>query len=338
MIRKILIVGPAWVGDMVMAQSLFKLLKQRYPQVVIDVLAPAWSLPLLERMPEVSQGIVMPLGHGQLGLGVRYRLGKSLRQAAYDQAIVLPNSFKSALIPYWANIPIRSGWRGEMRFGVLNDLYHLDEKRYPLMIERFMALAMPNNTLSSIKNYPHPELYSSAETQDAVLKKHQLMRTTRPVLALCPGAEFGPAKRWPEAYYATVANAKLAEGWDVWILGSPKDSVVAEHIMQQTQQKCVNFTGKTNLVEAVDLLSLAAVVVTNDSGLMHIAAAVNRPIVAIYGPTSTSFTPPLSSQAKVLQLSLDCQPCFQRECPLKHHRCMRDLPPTLVLKAIDEFA
>jgi heptosyltransferase-2 len=334
---KILIVGPAWVGDMVMAQSLFKLIKQHQPQTRIDVLAPAWSLPLLTRMPEVTEGIVMPLGHGQLDLVTRYRIGKQLRSAAYTQAIVLPNSFKSALIPFFANIPKRTGWRGEMRWLVLNDLRHLDEKRYPLMIERFMALGLlPGGTLD--KKFPLPELYFSTETQTAALTRHQLQQSAKPILALCPGAEFGPAKRWPEEYFANVAREKLAAGWEVWLLGSAKDNVVAETIMQLTDQKCINLAGRTNLVETVDLLALATIVVSNDSGLMHIAAAVNKPLVAIYGPTSPGFTPPLHTYAKVLQLSLSCQPCFQRECPLLHQRCMRDLQPEQVLHAMSEFA
>lgn len=337
MTNKILIVGPSWVGDMVMAQSLFKLIKQRHPQVIIDVLAPAWSLPLLQRMPEISSGIAMPLGHGQLGLRERYRLGKSLREHHYDQAIVLPNSFKSALIPYWANIKKRTGWRGEMRWLVLNDLRHLDKKRYPLLIERYMALGLSKEEALPEK-YPLPELYSSAETQNAVMTKYGVTRSARPVLAICPGAEFGPAKRWPEEYYASVANAKLQAGWDVWILGSPKDVPVADKIMQLTEGKCVSFTGCTNLVEAVDLLSLATHVISNDSGLMHIAAAVSKPMVAVYGPTSTLFTPPLRDTSKVLQLKLDCQPCFQRECPLKHNQCMRDLHPEQVLKTLSELA
>jgi heptosyltransferase-2 len=340
MTDKILIAGPAWVGDMVMAQSLFKLLKQRRPMATIDVLAPAWSLPLLERMPEISTGIVMPLGHGKLGLGERYRLGKKLREQHYDQAILLPNSLKSAFVPWWAGIPLRTGWRGEMRWIVLNDLRHLDKKRYPLMIERFMALGIDaKESLPAIDQFL-PALQSSAEMQAAVLKKYQLT-SARPILAICPGAEFGPAKRWPEEHYAALANAKLADNWDVWILGSPKDQETAAKIMELTQQRCINLTGRTQLVEAVDLLSLATVVVSNDSGLMHIAAAVNKPLVAIYGPTSTTFTPPLHAKAKVLQLSLDCQPCFQRTCPLKDpskfQSCMRDLHPSQVLSVMGEL-
>lgn len=336
MSNKILIVGPAWVGDMVMAQSLFKLLKSQQPQIQIDVLAPAWSLPLLARMPEVSSAIVMPLGHGQLELGQRRRLGKSLRAAQYGQAIVLPNSFKSALVPFFANIPKRTGWLGEMRYFVLNDARRLDKKKYPLMIEQFMALGLsPNAEIP--KPYPLPALIISRDSQAQALQTYQLNFPERPVLALCPGAEFGPAKRWPENYYADVANQKLNEGWDVWIFGSAKDKPVADIIMSLTQNRCVNFTGKTRLEEAVDLIALVTLVVTNDSGLMHIAAALHKPLIAVYGPTSAGFTPPLNQQATVLSLQLECQPCFQRECPLKHHRCMQELKPQRVLEAFGQW-
>jgi heptosyltransferase II len=334
--HKILIIGPAWVGDMVMAQTLFKVLKINYPDAQIDVLAPAWSLPLLARMPQVAKGIAMPVGHGQLELKQRYILAKSLRSEAYDQAIVLPNSFKSALIPYWAKIPLRTGWRGEMRYILLNDMRILDKHKYPLMIDRFIALAAAPNT-ALMGNYPLPELFFSSETQNVALQKHNVSMTKR-VLAICPGAEFGPSKRWPEQYYAEVAAVKLADGWDVWILGSPKDSVVAANIMQLTQGQCIDLTGRTSLVEAIDLLSLATAVITNDSGLMHIAAAVNKPLVAVYGSTSTTFTPPLHKLAKVVQLDLECQPCFQRECPLKHHNCMQELRPHQVLQALSGFS
>lgn len=334
--KKILIVGPAWVGDMVMAQSLFKLLKSNDPQVEIDVLAPAWSAPLLARMPEVASFVVMPLGHGQLGLRERFQLGKSLGNKRYDQAILLPNSFKSALVPFFAAIPKRTGWIGECRYFVLNDARRLDEKRYPLMIERFMALGLePDAALPAV--YPVPELLISRATQEKTLANYQLSFPVKPVLALCPGAEFGPAKRWPEEYYVEVANQKLNEGWDVWLFGSPKDMPVAETIMSLTQQRCVNFTGKTRLEEAVDLLALATAVVSNDSGLMHIAAALQKPLVAVYGPTSAGFTPPLNQDAKVLTLKIECQPCFQRECPLKHHRCMKELTPRSVIETLSQM-
>ncbi len=331
--NKILIVGPAWVGDMVMAQCLFKLLKQRHPDVIIDVLAPKWSLPLLARMPEVSEAIVMPIGHGKLGLLERYRIGKSLREKKYQQAIVLPNSFKSALIPWWARIPVRTGWRRELRYGLLNDIRVLDKTRYPLMIEQFMALGIARDE-ELPSEYPSPTLMISATRQEQALAKYGLTHHTQPILAICPGAEFGPAKRWPEENYAAVAAEKLAAGWQVWIFGSPKDQPIAEKIMELTQHRCVNLAGKTQLEEAVDLLARATCVVSNDSGLMHIAAALQKPLIAVYGPTTAKFTPPLHNQAKLLTLELPCQPCFKRTCPLQHHRCMRELTPEKVLDAM----
>lgn len=325
------------MGDMVMAQCLFKVLKQRHPGAVLDVLAPAWSLPLLDRMPEVAQSFIMPIGHGTLALRERYQIAKMLRAHHYDQAILLPNSFKSALIPWLAGIPIRTGWRGEMRYLVLNDVRVLDEKRYPLMIERFMALGLPPN-VPLPKDYPLPELSISTKSQQAALLQHGLTSSDQPTLALCPGAEFGPAKQWPEPYYAEVAKEKLDAGWAVWLFGSTKDQATAEKIMQMTDQRCVNLTGKTRLEEAVDLLSLVTGVVSNDSGLMHIAAALRKPLVALYGPTSATFTPPLHQQAEVVTLSLECQPCFQRICPLQHHRCMRELMPEKVLQMMAGWA
>lgn len=334
--RRILIVGPAWVGDMVMAQCLFKIIKQRYPESVIDVLAPAWSLPLLSRMSEVAEAIIMPIGHGEIALSKRYQIAKTIKKRNYQQSIVLPNSFKSALIPWFAGIPLRTGWRGEMRYVLLNDIRKLDEKRYPLMIERFMALGLPESqALPAV--YPLPELTISAESQQAAIKQHQLS-VSKPILALCPGAEFGPAKRWPEEYYAQIANEKLQAEWDVWLFGSQKDQIVAEKIMQLTHQRCVNLTGKTKLEEAIDLLSLANGVISNDSGLMHIAAALRKPLIAVYGPTTASFTPPLHDTAKIVSLSLPCQPCFKRTCPLEHHRCMKELMPEKILSSMAEWS
>lgn len=331
--KRILIVGPAWIGDMVMAQSLFKVLKQQQPEAVIDVLAPAWTFSILSRMPEVNQAVAMPVGHGELKLAARYQLAKKLRQQGYDQAIVLPNSFKAALIPWLARIPKRTGWRGEFRYGLLNDIRVLDKERYGLMIEQFMALGLPDGApLPSV--YPYPALRISADSQSAVLAKFKPHYRGRPILGISPGAAFGPSKRWPETYFAEVAKQKIAEGWDVWLFGSEGDHAIIETIMNATDRQCDSFAGKTELAETIDLVSLTSGVVTNDSGLMHIAAALNKPLIAIYGSTSPAFTPPLSTEANILKLNLECQPCFARECPLKHHRCMRDLLPTQVLAAM----
>jgi len=331
----ILIVGPSWVGDMVMAQTLFVCLKQRHPDCQIDVLAPEWSRPILERMPEVRQALSFPVGHGVLDMATRRTIAASLR-GQYQQAILLPNSLKSALVPFFAGIPKRTGWRGEMRFGLLNDMRKLDKQRYPLMIERFMALAFePGAELS--QPYPKPSLRIVEETRDAALARFGLS-LDRPVLALCPGAEFGESKRWPAEHFAKVAEVKIREGWQVWLFGSKNDHAVGEEILQQLipglREEALNLAGDTSLAEAIDLLSCAEAVVSNDSGLMHVAAALGRPLVSVYGSTSPAFTPPLSEQVEVVRLGLDCSPCFERTCRFGHNNCMRELKPRSVIEAL----
>lgn len=331
--NNVLIVGPAWVGDMVMAQTLFKLLIEREPELVIDVLAPASTLPLLSRMPEVRKSILAPFKHGEFNWRGRYDLARSLREEKYQQAIILTNSFKSALVPFWARIPRRTSWLGEMRFGLLNDPRYLDKVKQPLMIQRFAALGLPKDA-SLPATLPFPALQISKESVAQALAKVGMAFPQKPVLALCPGAEFGPAKRWPASYYAKVAQAKLAEGWDVWLFGGPKDRPVAAEIQAAAGQACRDLTGQTSLTEAVDLLSLAHAVVSNDSGLMHVAAALKRPLVVIYGSSDPRFTPPLSQQVEILSLNLACSPCFKRECPLGHLQCLRDLSADRVLQAM----
>ncbi|HAJ86849.1 MAG TPA: lipopolysaccharide heptosyltransferase II [Pseudomonas sp.] len=334
----ILIIGPSWVGDMVMAQTLFVCLKQRHPGCQIDVLAPEWSRPILERMPEVRQALSFPLGHGVLDMATRRKVAQGLR-GQYDQAILLPNSLKSALVPFFAGIAKRTGWRGEMRFGLLNDIRKLDKQRYPLMIERFMALAFePGAELP--KPYPHPALRIDAGTRDAALARFELS-LDRPVLALCPGAEFGESKRWPAEHFARVAEAKIREGWQVWLFGSKNDHVVGEDIRERLipglREEALNLAGETSLAEAIDLLACAEAVVSNDSGLMHVSAALGRPLAAIYGSTSPAFTPPLSERVEVVRLGLDCSPCFERTCRFGHNNCMRELKPRAVIEALDRL-
>lgn len=334
--EKILIVGPSWVGDMVMSQVLYIYLRQCRPGVLIDVLAPAWSGPILARMPQVNRAWSMPLGHGELGLGRRRRLGKELRAERYDQAILLPNSLKSALVPFFARIPRRTGWRGEMRYGLLNDLRVLDNMALPLMVQRFVALAMDPGMAVPVQ-LPEPRLVVDPRAAEQCRSKVGLL-TGLPILALCPGAEFGAAKRWPSEYYAELARDYLAEGWQVALYGSTNDHEVCAQIRRGSgeHQHCHNLAGRTSLAEAVDLLSLSAAVVSNDSGLMHIAAALQRPMVAIYGSSDPGFTPPLSETARVERLGLDCSPCFKRECPLGHLNCLNELPPARILAAMEE--
>lgn len=333
--KKILVVGPSWVGDMVMAQSLFMVLKQNDPQCQVDVLAPEWSFSLLERMPEVTQAIAMPLGHGRFALHKRIGLGKSLRTAMYQQAILLPNSWKSAIIPFFANIPLRTGYVGEFRWGLLNDVRKLDKTLLTMTVQRFTALAKSVNEGDSIE-YSIPKLVINKENQESVSKQFNLQITDK-ILALCPGAEFGSAKRWPVEYYANIAREKIQQGWQVWLFGSEKDKAVAGLINTATKHLCKDFSGQTTMAEAVDLMSLANTVVSNDSGLMHVAAALDKKIIAIYGSSDPNFTPPLNSKAKVLTLNLPCSPCFKRECPLGHNNCLKGIRPDQVLQSIAEL-
>lgn len=325
---KILVVGPSWVGDMVMSQVLYRSLLQSRPGVVIDVLTPAWSGPLLQRMPEVRRSITMPLHHGELGLARRWRLGRALRDEQYEQAIVLPNSLKSALTPWFARIPRRTGWRGELRYGLVNDLRVLDKMLLPQMVQRFVALGLSLGAVLPA-DLPEPHLAVNAQAAEDTGRRFGL-DSELPVLALCPGAEFGEAKRWPPEYYADIARDYLSGGWQVVLYGSVRDREVCGRIHHDSGAvaHCHDLAGRTTLAEVVDLLSLSAAVVSNDSGLMHIAAALHRPLLVVYGPTSPVFTPPLSAAASHIEVGIDCAPCFARNCPLGHHRCMRDISPS----------
>ena len=332
--QKTLIIGPSWVGDMIMAQSLFIKLKQQNPQGLIDVMAPAWSEPMLAAMPEINQSIVMPIGHGEAGLKKRYQLGKSLRDNHYDRAIIMPNSFKSALIPFWAKIPERIGFKGEMRFGLINKMHILDKSVLTMTVQRYVALAEEPNS-RRVPSYPKPALTIHQADQSATLEALKL-NTDKTILALCPGAEYGPAKCWPAEYYADVANRAIEQGWEVWILGSEKDQATAEQIQNiVNNDSCISLTGKTSLHQVMVLLSLANHVISNDSGLMHVAAAVGTPVIAVYGSSDPSFTPPLSYNSQIAYLNLECSPCFKRECPLGHLDCLRKLTPDSVWDLLD---
>jgi len=347
--HKILVVGPSWVGDMVMAQSLFITLKNNRPDCQIDVLAPAWTLSLLERMPEVNKAIVMPLPRGKFGLMERIKLGLSLRSENYDQAILLPNSWKSAIPPFFANIPVRTGYIGECRWGLLNDARKLDKNRLTMTAQRFVALGLPVDAPMPIE-CPKPALTISNDKQQRVIDKFKLTSSVAApapgslaaytpsmaikILALCPGAEYGPAKRWPIEYYAEVAKHKLDQGWQVWLFGSEKDKADAAQINKAALGLCTDFTGRTSLAEAVDLMSLANTVVSNDSGLMHVAAALDKKVIAIYGSSDPGFTPPLNNKAEIISLNLECAPCFKRDCPLGHSHCLTGITPERVLESI----
>lgn len=327
---------------MVMSQSLYQQLKTEHPDAELHVMAPSWCLPLLARMPEVDRPVLMPVGHGQFALKSRWHLGRQLRQESYDWAIILPNSWKSALIPWFAGIPRRTGWTGESRYGLLNDL-RPNKKSFPMMVQRYVALGLSKSqtqTPEQLPDYSYPALTIDQNNQQLALQKLALT-SARPVLSLCPGAEFGPAKRWPDRYYAEIAARWITEKQgQIWIFGSQKDIPVANAIREQlpveAQSDCAILAGQTSIPEAIDLMALSQLVLCNDSGLMHIAAALNVPLVAVYGSTSTLYTPPLSKQVALVHTDINCRPCFKRECPLGHLKCLNELYPAQVWQAIEQ--
>lgn len=333
---KVLIVAPSWIGDTIMAQPLFARLRARFPGAQIDALAPAWVAPVLARMPEISDVIDSPFAHGQLSLKSRWRLARQLAARGYARAYVLPNSLKSALVPFLAGIPVRVGFTGEARVGLVNVRHTLDKAALPLMVERFAQLATePGGALS--RPVAFPLLSSEPSRQQAVLAAFDLgaERGGR-LIVCCPGAEYGEAKRWPAPHFAELVQRFAAEGDRVCLLGSPKDALVADEIVALSGGQAVSLCGRTSLGQAVDLLAAADLVVCNDSGLMHVAAAVNTPLVALYGSSSPGFTPPLSDQATVLSLGLTCSPCFKRSCPLGHLDCLNKLLPDQVFAACQQ--
>ena len=320
-----LVVAPAWVGDMVMAHAVVPGLATRG---AVHFLAPNATAALATRMEGVASVQRIGTTHGTLGLRERLRVGYRLRELRCDQAIVLPSSFKSALTPLFAGIPRRTGWRGEFRYGVLNDVRQLDRVRWPRLVDRFAALADVAPTT--------PRLSADPAARQRLLAKHRL-RTEGPIVALCPGAAYGPAKRWPVEHFAALARRCTNAGAEVWIVGSAKETSIGEAICASQGadgSTVVNLAGRTSLLEVVDLLSAASVVVSNDSGLLHVAAALDVPVVAVYGSTSPDFTPPLGTRAATVQRELGCRPCFQRECPLGHTDCLQGLAPAEVFDAV----
>lgn len=336
--ERILIISPNWIGDAIMAQPLLQLLRQREPTVAIDVLAPAWVAPVWEAVPEVSRVYATSFKHGKLQLKERWRMACELRKSSYARAYVLPNTLKFALIPWMAKIPERIGYFGEKRYGLLN-VIHRDNKHSPRpMIPFYAALASsPTKDVPGREAYPIPHMSVKREEVDQVLAKLGI-NAKRGIVAFAPGAEFGPAKRWPVHSFIALAKRIFAEFNDVQILllGSPNDKTVCDPITCAVPA-VINLAGKTTLKEAIALISQIDVLVTNDSGLMHVASAFGRPVVAMYGSTDYRHTPPFSKYSEIVSLDLECAPCQKRECPLGHHRCMELLKPETVYSVLKKY-
>lgn len=328
--ERILIVAPSWVGDAILSEPLVALLREPFEDPIVDVLAPTWCAPVYARMRGIRRIVESPFGHGKFDLAGRRRLAREFKAEGYTRAFVLPNSWKSALVPYLARIPKRTGYRGEARYGLLTDARRLDKKAMPRLVDRFAALAASPGALVPMP--PAPVLVPDVTHRAGAMRALNL-KTDRPVVILCPGAEFGAAKRWPPNQFAELAQMFLQDGLQVWIVGSPNDRIASEAllmVMGESASKVRDLTGRTDLGTTIDILSSASLVISNDSGLMHAAAAVGVPLVALFGSSSPVYTPPLSPVARIAKIDIECSPCFKRECPLGHFKCMRELKPDIV--------
>jgi heptosyltransferase-2 len=334
---KILIIAPNWIGDAVMAEPLISQLKKNNPDSQIDVLATPWVASIMKAIPAVDQIITADFQHGSLQWQERKVLAKQLVLSAYTHAYVLPNSFKSALIPWLAKIPQRIGYQGEMRWGLINEaLKNPSRSHRPPMSSHYFALS--GNTFSEIPQ-PHLSLPDAiiTESQQALQK----IQAHQHLFVLCPGAEYGPAKQWPIEHFGQLAKniIETKENSLVLILGSKKEFSIGSDIarMSAYPDKVINWCGQTSLEDAMAAISNAHTVISNDSGLMHIAAAFRRPQVAIFGSSDPRHTPPLSKLAAIHWLHLECSPCFKRVCPLSHLKCLVDIQAKDVLNSINQL-
>lgn len=340
--NRILIIAPNWIGDAVMSQPLLANLKSIYPKSQIDVLASPWVAPIYRACAEVHQVIDAHLEHQQLQWSLRKQLAKQLELNQYNACFVLPNSLKSALIPWLANIPLRIGYRGEMRFGLINFALDNPSKiNRPPMANHYLALCnvMDHSKEVDTNQAADPKLNISPTAKQSVSAKLQAAAIDeKSIYVLCPGAEYGVTKRWPTEHFASLAQHLINNepNANIILLGGKGDHALGEEIISQVKNtaQIQNWCGETSLDEAIALIGMSKVLVSNDSGLMHIGAALKVPQVAIFGSSDPHHTPPLSDKAKVIWLNLPCSPCHKRECPLGHLKCLKDISPSTVLGAI----
>ena len=334
--KRLLIISPNWIGDTVMAQPLLQLLKKQYPDHLIDVMAPGWVAPVLNAMSEVDTVLETAFLHGALQWKERRRFAAVLRQRGYDAAYILSNTIKFALLPWMAGIKKRVGYCGESRYGLINVMHHNDKANPRPMVPFYAALAFPpkQSMTDQLSRLPKPRLSVSDDVRRAAMEKAGLA-FDQPLFCFSPGAEFGSKKRWPASHFAELARRILQENPRVQIalLGSAKDAEVCLEI-QQMVPELHQLAGKTTLDQAVAIIAGAVGIVSNDSGLLHIASALNRPVFAIYGPTDPDHAPPFSDVSYSFSLRPSCAPCDGRDCPLIHHACMQNILPETLWKPI----
>lgn len=338
---KILVIAPSWLGDLIMSQSLYKILKTKHPDAEITIYAPRFMQPIVERMPEVDHFIENPFAHGTFDLSRRYTEGRKLKAFGFDKAYILPNSFKSALIPFFAGIKERIAFKGESRFVIVN-VMRKNKEDFPRMVERYAALAFPPDevkTAQDLPPIPYP-LLTANPVSDELLTRLDL-KTDRPLLALGCGANYGPAKLWPVEYFAEICRRWIEKGGAVLGLGTNKDGptvkAIFDHVPAELHPYFYDIAGKTNLTEALDVAALCAGAVCNDSGMMHTIAALDLPQCAIFGSTSTGYTPPLSDKAVCIEAKTECHPCFKRTCRFGTYECLKSLTPDLVWTELERL-
>jgi heptosyltransferase II len=328
--RSILIVPYMWIGDFVRCHSVVKLLNARFPDRPVDMLSTTLCAPLTDYMPGLRRAVVVDLPRSRLGVKDQLRLARHLRRENYATALVMPRTWKSALAPFLAGIAERTGFVGEARFLLLNDV-RTGERKLPRMVDRCAALALPP-AANLPRDWPIPELKVAHAEIESWRRERGLAAETRPVVALAPGA-VGPSKRWPVSAYAILARRLIAEGFAVWVIGGPEEKKLAAEIVGDTVAR--DLTG-TDLRNAILALAAAAAAVSNDSGLLHVAAALATPAIGIFGPTSPWHWAPLNPLAATIETGskLDCRPCHKPVCRVVHHRCMREIPPEQVFTAV----
>jgi heptosyltransferase-2 len=320
-----------WIGDFVRCHTVVKLLRQHSPARPIDVLTTPMVSPLLDYMPGVRKGIVVDLPRRRLALSRHLALARRLRGEAYGQALVMPRTWKSALALYLAGIPQRTGFVGEGRFGLINDL-RWGERSLPRMVERCATLALPKGEAPPA-NWPLPELVVPPAEVAAWRQRLDLVQDRRISIALAPGA-VGPAKRWPAGAFRELGRRLIAQGHRVWIVGGPAEKALATEIAGPAPDEIRDLTGP-DLRNAILALAAADVAISNDSGLLHVAAALATPAIGIFGPTSPLHWAPLNPLAAVIETPnpLPCRPCHKPICRLGHHLCMHDIAVEQVMAA-----
>ena len=345
MAARLLIISPAWLGDIIMSQSLLQVLKAQEPDCCISVYAPAYAHSILERMSEVDEILTNPFAHGALNLKARYAEGVKLREQHFDRAYILPNSFKSALVPFFAQIKERIGLKGESRYIVINCM-RTDKKAFARMVNRYVALAYIHDKSvvgdSTLPAFPYPRLQLQEPTAELCARLH--LSLERPLLAIGCGANYGPAKLWPVEYFAAVCLHYITQGWAILGLGTSKDSQTVQQIKElvckhrpEAEPCFYDIAGQTSLCEALDLIGVCRAAVCNDSGLMHTVAAAGVPQVCLFGSTSTTYTPPLADNARCLESTQPCHPCFARTCRYGTYLCLKELEPEQVISTLDQL-